>query len=90
VTGCCGDDYVAMCIGEESRIASGEAVVDPDILAYDPPETLQRLLKCGPIVLRQRIGLAPKHQHANAKHALGLLGVTGKRPGIPVTIVCCR
>ena len=65
---------------EESWIARGKAVVDPDILTLDPPETPQRLHKGRHICLSERVVLGESDQHANAANPLGLLGVPGERP----------
>ena len=57
---------------EESRIARGKAVVDPDILALDPPETPERLRKGRHTCPSDRVVLGPKRstrQHGESARA---------------------
>jgi hypothetical protein len=64
------DQFCRIALGAP-RIAGGRAVVYPDILTLDPPETRQRLRKSPHVLLSARIVLWISHQHANAAHASG-------------------
>ena len=61
---------------EESWIVGGKAVIDSDILAFDPSELLQGMHKGRHIPLAARVILWPRHQPADTAHAFGLLGLS--------------
>ena len=63
---------------EETRVVRGIAVLDPDIPSVARPQTAQRIGKGRR--MRTPVVLGPRHQHADAAHPLGLLGVPGERP----------
>jgi hypothetical protein len=73
------DQFRRICL-EERWITRGKAVVDPDILALDPPKAPKRLRKRVHACLSDRVVLGPRHQYANAANPLGLLCVPGERP----------
>jgi ABC transporter substrate binding protein len=59
------------------------ASVDVDVPTFDPPELQEPLPECAQVTLKFWVALLMGHQHANAPHALALLGTRGKRPS------CC-
>src|SRR5262249_55725860 len=65
---------------EESRIARGKAVVDPDVLTLDPSVASQRLGKGRHNPLAQWIVLGESYQYADTAHPIRLLGVPGDWP----------
>jgi hypothetical protein len=65
---------------EQCQIAGRKAVIDPDILAVAPAETLERLRKGRHKGLRARIVLGEKIQSTDASYPLQLLGVPDERP----------
>jgi hypothetical protein len=65
---------------EETYIACGKAVVDPDIFALDPPETPQRIRKGRHNSMSERVVLRETYQHANTAKPLSLLCMTSERP----------
>src|SRR5262249_20919789 len=62
------------------RIARGKAIVDPDILPYDPPEVRQRLTNRRHACASFRVVLRLREQHADTAQPLGLLGMPAERP----------
>src|SRR5262249_50377173 len=56
------------------------AGVNADVLTFDPPELQESLPECVQVVLKFRVVLLVRHQHANTPHALAHLGTRGKRP----------
>src|SRR5215831_12865165 len=65
---------------DERWIAPSKAVVDPDVLALDPGETPQGLVKSRHNPPGQRVILRERHQHADAADLLPLLRAPHKRP----------
>src|ERR1700722_6484753 len=62
------------------HVAGGPAELDGEILSFDPALLVEALPQGGDAIPPFRVGLAHRHQHADAPHFFGLLRARCDRP----------